>query len=107
MSTSVPEASHNASRESEPIKGRPWFAWMVGMWVVFYILLGTGRLDDIATAVRDLPLVFEILVWLLFLPWMLATAVWTSDWPEWLRVLLIVLFTAGWTIVSVPRRKRA
>ena len=45
MSTSVPEAPHSTYRESEPVNGRLCFAWMVGMWVVFYVLLGTRRLD--------------------------------------------------------------
>ena len=30
-------------------------------------------------------------------------AVWTSSWSGWLRVLLALSFTLGWTLVSIPR----
>ncbi len=83
-----------------------WFVWMVGMWIVFFVLLRSDRLDELASTIRDLPIVAELVVWLLFFPWVLGTAVWTSDWSEWLRVFLVVLFTAGWTIVSIPRPKQ-
>ncbi|TCN31160.1 hypothetical protein EV644_12934 [Kribbella orskensis] len=97
-------ASRPDSRRSRT-GSRLWFLWMVGMWVAFYVLLRSDRLEEVATWIRDLPLVVELGAWLLFFPWVLATAVWTSDWSEWLRVVLVVIFTAGWTIVSIPRRK--
>ena len=82
-----------------------WFVWMAGMWVVFFVLLNSGRIDDVATWIRDLPLLLEILVWVVFFPWVLATAAWTSDWSEGLRLTLVILFAATWTIVSIPRPK--
>jgi hypothetical protein len=33
--------------------------------------------------------------------------VWTSSWGDVVRVLLVVCFAAGWTLVSIPRRKAA
>ncbi len=39
-------------------------------------------------------------------PWMLGTAVWTSTWSEWVRVLLVLTFVVGWTIVSIPRPRK-
>jgi hypothetical protein len=82
-----------------------WFVWMTGMWVVFFVLLNSGRIDDVATWIRDLPLLLELVVWVVFFPWVLATAVWTSDWSEGLRLTLVILFAAVWTIVSIPRPK--
>jgi 4-amino-4-deoxy-L-arabinose transferase-like glycosyltransferase len=82
-----------------------WFLWMVGLWVVFFVFLRSGRLDEVASTIKDLPLPLELLVWLLFFPWVLGTAVWTSDWSETTRMLLVVLFALGWTIVSIPRRR--
>ncbi|MFI7063662.1 hypothetical protein ACIBL3_21940 [Kribbella sp. NPDC050124] len=86
---------------------RIWFLWMVGLWMAFFVLLGSDRLEDVATWIRDLPLIVELGVWLVGFPWVLATAVWTSDWSEGLRVTLVVLCAAVWTIVSIPRPKRA
>ena len=83
-----------------------WFVWMVGMWIAFFVLLRSDRLDELAGSIRDLPIIAELVVWLLFFPWVLGTAVWTSDWSEGLRVLLVVLFTAGWIIISIPRPKQ-
>ncbi|WP_406054596.1 hypothetical protein [Kribbella sp. NBC_00889] len=83
-----------------------WFVWMVGMWIIFFVLLRSDRLDALASSIRDLPIVAELVVWFLCFPWVLGTAVWTSGWSEWLRVLLVVLFAAGWTIISIPRAKQ-
>lgn len=82
-----------------------WFVWMVGLWVTFFVLLNAGRLDDVAGWIRDLPILLEILAWLLFFPWVLATAVWTSGWAEGLRMTLVILFAIVWILVSVPRAK--
>lgn len=83
-----------------------WFVWMVAMWAVFFALLAADRLGDVWASVRDLPLVVEGILWLAFLPWLLGTAVWESSWPDALRVALVVLFAAGWTLASIPRAKR-
>lgn len=83
-----------------------WFVWMVGLWVVFFVLQHNGDLDQVAAWIRDLPLVLEILAWVIFFPWVLATAVWTSDWSEGLRITLVVLFAVVWTLVSIPRPKK-
>lgn len=93
-----------ARRESRaPASSNGWFLWMTGLWVVFFVLLSQGELDDLAAWIRDLPLVVEILVWIVFFPQILATAVWTSDWSEALRTTLVVLFAVVWTLVSIPR----
>jgi len=88
-----------------PLGATLWFLWMVVMWDAFFVLLFAYRLDGIWDAVRDLPLLVEVVAWVAFLPWMLGTAVWTSAWPAALRVLLVACFAVGWTIVSIPREK--
>jgi hypothetical protein len=82
-----------------------WFLWMVGMWVAFYILLFTDKVEGLWSTIRDLPLLVEIVLWLPFFPWMLGMAVWTSSWSEWLRATLVVCFTIGWSLAFLPRRK--
>jgi hypothetical protein len=76
---------------------------MVGIWVAFFVMLRTERLDGLWSSIRDLPLLAEIVVWFLFMPWLLGTAVWTNAWSEWVRVLLVLTLVVGWTIVSIPR----
>jgi hypothetical protein len=78
---------------------------MVGLWVAFFVLLFADRLGALWNAVLQLPLLLEIVLWVVFLPWMLGMAVWTSSWGDWLRVALVLLFAIGWTIASIPRRR--
>ena len=85
---------------------RLWFLWMVGMWIVFFALLFAGRLGALWNLILHLPLLIEIVVWVVFFPWVLATAVWTSSWVDWLRIVLVLCFAVGWTIASIPRRRR-
>jgi hypothetical protein len=79
---------------------------MAGMWVAFFWLLFADRLDDVWRWVTQLPILVEIVIWIVFFPWMLGTWVWDSSWPDWLRVALVVFFAVCWTVVSIPRRRR-
>jgi len=98
--------SSSYSSEQRPLGATVWFVWMVSMWVAFFVLLAAGLVDDLWSRVRDLPLLAEALLWVAFLPWMLASAVWTSSWPDALRLLLVVCFAGGWTLVSIPRKRK-
>jgi hypothetical protein len=80
-----------------------WFAWMVGLWAVFFTLVFADRLEAVWNAIRQLPTVVEVIAWIALLPWMLGMAVWSSGWVGWLRVLLVLCFAVGWTAASVPR----
>jgi hypothetical protein len=93
-----------ATRPHRPIGATLWFLWMVGMWMAFFALLFADQLDEIWRSVRDLPFVAEMVLWVLFLPWMLGMAVWTTSWATWIRVALVACFAVGWTLVSIPRR---
>jgi hypothetical protein len=98
---------HAHSRKRGGIGARIWFAWMVSMWVAFAVLLVAAPdvVESLWSRVRDLPLVAELVFWVLFLPWMLGMAVWQSSWPGWLRLLLVLCFALGWTLASVPRHR--
>lgn len=69
------------------------------VWLIFFGLLifSPGTLDDIWNWVQDLATVWQVLVWLLTLPYMVALAIWESDWQTWLRILLVVLIALFWT----------
>jgi hypothetical protein len=82
-----------------------WFVWMVAMWAGFFMLLLADRIGDVWSWVRDAPLVVELVLWVALFPWLLATAVWTSSWAGWLRLLLVLVFAVGWSLASIPRRK--
>ena len=91
-----------------PLSGWIWFGAMVGSWVVFFFLalFRESTLAEIWQAIRDLPLLVEGIVWLLFFPLVLGTAVWESSWETWLRAFLVTCFAAGWSLAFFPRAKK-
>jgi hypothetical protein len=87
--------------------GYAWFAAMVAGWITFYFLLAASEatLGDLAGRIRELPLVLELLVWLVFFPYVLALAVWTGGWPDVLRLVLVTACAVGWSLMFYPWRK--
>lgn len=84
------------------------FAIMVAGWTAFALalLVSQGSLDDVWTAVRDLPLVPELAVWLVGFPFLLGLAIWESGWDETLRLTLLTLVMIAYTLMFVPRERR-
>ena len=84
------------------------FAIMVGGWVVFLFALIASRqtLDDVWTAVRDLPLALESLAWLLGFPFLVGLAIWNASWDEAVRLLAIAVLAVGYTYMFRPREPK-
>ncbi len=59
-------------------------------------------LGDVWLWVRALPWVGQGLIWIVFLPVMLALWIWQTSWVLILRLILI-LAIAGWTLLIFPR----
>ena len=77
-------------------------AIFVVLWVGFASALIVNRewLDILWYSVRELPLVAEIIVWVLFLPIMVGLWIWESSWPAFVRLLGFAGIVA-WTLVAV------
>ncbi len=74
------------------------------LWIGFAVafLVDPGWLDTLWNWVRALPLLVEIIVWVLFLPIMVGLWIWESSWPafaRWLGFAGIV----GWTVLALYR----
>jgi hypothetical protein len=84
------------------------FGVVVGLWVAFFVLAAAspGTLDDVWAWLRDLPLLLEVGMWVLALPWALSLAVWQSSWADWVQTVLIACFAIGWTLAFFPRATR-
>ncbi len=79
------------------------------IWIGFAATLVASQatLDEVWTAIRGLPLVIQVVVWLLFLPVMAGLWIWETTWPLVVRVVL-VLAVAGWNLlVFLPRAAQA
>ena len=72
------------------------------LWVGFAVALVVNRewLDLLWDWVRALPLLAEIIVWVLFLPIMVGLWIWESSWSNLVR-LLAFAGIVGWTVIAV------
>jgi hypothetical protein len=105
----MPLMMSTLARTARPTTGAyAWFGLMVGTWLAFAVLAVTSEeaLDRIWDWVRDLPLVLELVVWLLTFPWLLALAVWESAWSDTARVLVVLAIATAWTLMSIPRPRK-
>ena len=84
------------------------FTIMITGWTLFAIalLVSQGTLDDVWNAVRDLPLIPELAVWLVGFPFLLGLAVWESAWDPTVRGTLLTLVMVAYTLMFVPRERR-
>jgi hypothetical protein len=78
------------------------------LWLGFAIALVANRewLDLLWNWVRALPLVAQIVVWVVFLPIMVGLWIWESSWSTLVRLLALVGMVA-WTALAVSSFVRA
>lgn len=61
-----------------------WLAF-AGLWI-----FSSETLGHIFTWIQGLPLILEIIVWIVFIPWVGSLWIWNSSWPLWLKIVVIV-----------------
>ncbi len=79
------------------------------MWVAVAagLIFSQGSVDQAWQAIRELPLLVQVAVWVLFLPVMAGLWIWETTWPVIMRLTLIVGI-AGWNLlVFLPRALQA
>ena len=78
---------------------------MAGLWGSFVTLLAISpeTLDEAYDWLTGLPIVWEILMWILTLPWTVAYLVYETSWTHWLRLLLLVLIATTHLCACAPR----
>jgi hypothetical protein len=88
--------------------GSAFFAVMAGLWGSFVTLLAVspGTLDSAYDWLRELPIVWEILMWILTLPWTVAYLAYETSWEHWVRVLLVALVVTVHLGACAPRAPR-
>jgi hypothetical protein len=78
-----------------------WLAFAAGL------IFSQGSVDQAWQAIRDLPLIVQIAVWVLFLPVIAGLWIWETTWPLIMRLVLVVGI-AGWNLlVFLPRALQA
>jgi hypothetical protein len=102
-----------AGQRSAPVAmqapGSAFLAVMAGIWGAFVALLAASpaTLDDAYDWLRELPLVWEALMWLLTLPWTVAYLVYETGWEHWMRVVIVALILTVHLGICAPRVPRA
>jgi hypothetical protein len=85
------------------------FAIFAVIWVAFAagLIFSQGSVDQAWQTIRDLPLIAEIVVWILFLPVMIGLWIWETTWPLAVRLVLVVGI-AGWNLfMFLPKALQA
>jgi hypothetical protein len=87
------------------IPGSTWLAAMAGLWGAFVTLLAVSptTLGDAYDWLRELPVVWEVLMWIVTLPWTVAYLAYDSSWQHWLRVAVVALIATVHLSISTPR----
>lgn len=75
------------------------FILFTSLWAVFIyaLIFKRERLADLWLSIRRLPLLVQLVLWLLLLPLMLGLWIWQTSWPAWLR-LVLVAGLAWWNV---------
>ena len=79
------------------------------IWIAFGagLIFSQGSVDQAWQVIRDLPLIVQIVVWILFLPVMIGLWIWETSWPLVIR-LVLVIGIAGWNLLMfLPRALQA
>jgi hypothetical protein len=63
----------------------------------YYLITEPTRLTEIWEWTRSLNILFQGIIWLLFLPWMIALWIWSMPWALPIRLALVV-GTLGFTV---------
>jgi len=86
---------------------------LFGAFLVLWIVVGAGivwsqgSVDQAWQAIRALPLLLQLVVWLLFLPVMAGVWIWETTWPLLVRIVLVAGL-AGWNLlVFLPKAAAA
>jgi hypothetical protein len=85
------------------------FAIFAVIWIAFAagLIFSQGSVDQAWQTIRELPLIVQIVVWILFLPVMIGLWIWETSWPLVLRLVLVV-GVAGWNLlIFLPRALQA
>lgn len=85
------------------------FAIFAVIWVAFAaaLIFSQGSVDQAWQSIRELPLIVQLVVWVLFLPVMIGLWVWETTWPLIVRLVLVVGI-AGWNLfMFLPKALQA
>ena len=84
-----------------------WFGAIAGIWGAFVALVSVSpeTLERAYDWLTGLASVWEVLMWIVLLPWAVSWVVWESSWEQWARVLVVALIAIVQLSASAPRAR--
>jgi hypothetical protein len=70
----------------------------------YALLTDPTRLTETWAWVRTFPLLVQLLMWALLLPWMLALWVWSTSLALWLRIVLVIAIVGFADFILFPMK---
>lgn len=74
-----------------------WFAFGVAL------IFNQGALDSVWQWLTSVPIILQVILWVVFLPITLGLWIWESDWELWLRLLMIIVIAVVNISVLSPK----
>jgi hypothetical protein len=104
----VEKTKANAPAVPTQVPESAFLALMAGLWGSFVTLLAVspGTLDDAYDWLTGLPLVWEIPMWILTLPWTVAYLGYDTSWEHWVRVVVVAVIVTVHVSMCAPRAPR-
>ena len=103
LATTVTETNGTAAARATPTTGEMIFNIAVfgastaaSLAFAYYLFADPSQLTELWQWIRALPLLVQLVMWALLLPWMLALWIWSTPWAFAIRLVLVVsvlLFT--------------
>jgi hypothetical protein len=83
------------------------FAILALLWLGFAaaLIFNQAVLDTIWQSLRGMPILIQVVVWLLALPVALGLWIWQMPWPVWIRLILVI--GLGWATLYTFFPKQA
>ena len=105
IAVETPDAKARVVPAPTQVPGSTFFALMAGLWGSFVTLLAVSpsTLDDAYAWLTGLPLVWEILMWIVTLPWTVAYLVYDASWEHWLRVVVVAFIVLVHLGITAPK----
>jgi hypothetical protein len=81
------------------------FAAILVLWLAFGVSLvaDSGGLNELWGRIQGMWLPIRAIVWLFFLPWMLALWAWQADWSLWVRLAIVCGLAVATIAAFYPR----
>lgn len=81
------------------------FVFVIAVWLAFAyaVFVTPASLDALWASIRALPLLVQLVMWALLLPFMIVLWIWESGWALWLRALLVIGGIWVTVLITFPR----